>query len=56
MLVVGIHKGEVKTTINGLRGDANIGRLMTPELVEILKRAAGKMRGANMFKAELSPR
>ena len=46
--IIGIHKGGVNTKINGSMCKANSGKLLTPELLEILKTGA-KLMGAEPF-------
>ena len=51
---MGVHKGGVKTKVGGKLVEANSARLVTSEMISILKREALKM-GANLFMEEASP-
>ena len=46
--IVGIHKGGICTQLKGVQKTVNSGRLLTAELVEVLRREAERM-GADPF-------
>ena len=52
--IVGVHKGGVKTNVEGKKVEANSARLVTAKMISILKREALKM-GADVFLDETSP-
>ena len=52
--IVGVHKGGGMAKIEGKKVEANSARLVTAEMISILKREALKM-GADAFMDEASP-
>ena len=51
---MGVHKGGVKKKVGGRSVEVNSARLVTSEMISILKREALKM-GADVFMDEASP-